>query len=96
MEQMALDLWPKAHASCRGCFHLERSYRPEGTHSTREVCEFGCDLSNWGYRPKGSPRYARGCPDGLPEMWETAHEHNLRTDFGSLHPITLRPIGVVR
>lgn len=73
MEQMALNLYPepKEHRSCRGCCHLERSWRPRDRHSTREICEYGCDLSNNGYRPKGSPRYARGCPDGLPEMWET-------------------------
>lgn len=47
--------------------------------------------SHDGYSPKGSPRYARGCPDGLPEMWETFPELYRRTDYMRLHPITLAP-----
>ena len=90
MEQISLNLYPeeKKHKQCRGCFHLEKIYRPAGPYSTKEICEYGCDLSIYGYRPKGGPRYARGCPDGLPEMWETAQEFYERTDYCRLHPIT--------
>lgn len=90
MEQMSLNLYPepKTHKQCRGCFHLSPSYRPESSYSTREIVEYGCDLSIYGYHPKGGPRYARGCPDGLPEMWETAQEFYERTDYCRLHPIT--------
>lgn len=90
VEQIRLNLYPepKTHKQCRGCFHLSPSYRPESPYSTREIVEYGCDLSNYGYRPKDGPRYARGCPDGLPEMWETAQEFYERTDYCRLHPIT--------
>lgn len=98
MEQIGLDLYPepKQHKSCRGCCHLDPCYRSESPYSTREIVEYGCDLSNYGYRPKGAPRYCRGCPDGMPEMWETSDEHNRRTDYGRLHPITLVPRPVRR
>lgn len=98
MEQISLNLYPdeKKHKQCRGCCHLESIYRSAGPYSTKEICEYGCDLSNYGYRPKGGPRYARGCPDGLPEMWETFGELYRRTDYLSLHPITGQPIRLVR
>lgn len=94
MEQTSLNLYPdpKVHRSCKGCVHLEAFWMCRDPYSTRETVEYGCDLSNYGYHPKGYPRYARGCPDGLPEMWETAKELYERTDYCSLHPITGVPI----
>ena len=94
MEQISLNLYPdkKEHRSCKGCCHLEPVWRAAGPYSTREIVEYGCDLSNYGYRPKDGPRYARGCPDGLPEMWETFDELYERTDYLRLHPITGVPI----
>lgn len=93
MEQIGLNLYPEAktHRSCKGCCHLEPIWRPESQYSTRETVEYGCSLSNYGYRPKDAPRYCRGCPDGMPEMWETFAEFYERTDYCRLHPITLVP-----
>lgn len=90
MEQISLNLYPEAkqHGSCRGCCNLSESWQCRDRHSTRETVEYGCDLCIYGYRPVGSPRHARGCPDGLPEMWETFEELYARTDYLSLHPIT--------
>lgn len=93
MEQIGLNLYPdaKVHRSCKGCCHLETSWLCLDPHSTRETPEYGCDLSNYGYQPRDSPRYCRGCPDGMPEMWETFEELYSRTDFMRLHPITGTP-----
>ena len=67
-----------------------------GLESTQPILvqgtvEYGCDLGRYGYAPKGYPRFCRGCPDGLPEMWETFEELYRRTDYMRLHPITLAP-----
>lgn len=93
MEQIGLNLYPetKVHTSCKGCCHLEPCWRPESQYSTREIAEYSCSLSNYGYQPKDAPRFCRGCPDGLPEMWETFEEFYQRTDYMRLHPITLAP-----
>jgi len=93
MEQIGLNLYPeaKAHTSCNGCCHLEASWKCRDPYSTRETAEYGCCLCAYGYYPKGSPRFAKGCPDGLPEMWETFEEFYERTDYMRLHPITLAP-----
>lgn len=93
MEQIGLNLYPetKVHTSCKGCCHLEASWQCRDPHSTKETAEYGCDLCAYGYHPKGGPRFAKGCPDGLPEMWETFEEFYERTDYMRLHPITLAP-----
>lgn len=93
MEQISLNLYPddKKHRSCKGCCHLWESWKARDPYSTKETAEYGCDLCTYGYRPKGGPRYARGCPDGLPEMWETCEELYARTDYMRLHPITGMP-----
>ena len=94
MEQLGLNLYPepKAHNSCKGCCHLWESWKCRDPYSSKETVEYGCDFCIYGYHPKGSPRYARGCPDGLPEMWETFAELYKRTDYCRLHPITGVPI----
>lgn len=93
MEQLSINLYPEAkvHRSCKGCCHLWEFWKARDPYSTKETVEYGCDLSNYGYRPKGSPRFCRGCPDGLPEMWETFAELYARTDYMSYHPITGAP-----
>ena len=93
MEQISLNLYPeeKEHRSCNGCCHRWDSWKCRDPYSNKETVEYGCDLSLYGYSPKGSPHYARGCPDGLPEMWETFEELYERTDYLRLHPITGLP-----
>lgn len=94
MEQLSINLYPEAkvHKSCKGCCHLWEFWRCRNPYSSRETVEYGCDLSNYGYHPKEGPRFCRGCPDGLPEMWETFAEHYARTDYLRLHPVTSMPI----
>ena len=97
MEQLAINLYPetKQHRACRGCCHLWESWKCRNPYSTKETVEYGCDLSPYGYHPVGAPRRARGCPDGLPEMWETFEELYKRTDYCRLHPLTGVPVRMV-
>ena len=74
-EQMSFDLYPNhEHKSCKGCCHLEKLYRyveERKTYRLKEIIDYCCDLSPWGYRPIGAPKRAQGCPPNIPERYET-------------------------
>ena len=74
--QMVMNLYPepKEHKSCKGCCHLVPIYRYEEEreqHRLVEHVEYHCDLSPWGYSPVGSPKRCKGCPDGVPERYDS-------------------------
>ena len=65
----AADLFtaPDRHKSCKGCCHIYPIYTYD-KRTLKEHVEYACALI--GVSPKDSPRYARGCPDDMPDRYD--------------------------